>query len=132
MRRHGGDWAGQSGGIISNWLLQLTIFLLVLGFVGYEAIATAVAAVSVQDTAREVAVSGAEGYRGGGMQLSAARTAASRAAAERDVELLDVAVRSDVLVVTVQNQARTLLIHKIGPLRGATVRTATSQVRWHG
>lgn len=132
MRRDGGVWAGQSGGIISHWLLQLTIFLLVLGFVGYEAIATAVAAVGVQDAAQEVATTGAEGYRDSGMQLSAARMAASRAAAERGVELLDVSVQSDALVVTVREQARTLLIHKIGPLRKTTVRTATSQARLHG
>lgn len=132
MRRDGGAGARQSGGIISEWLLQLTIFLLALGFVGYEAVATAVAAIGVQDAAHEVAVASAEGYRDSGMQLSGARAAASRAAAQRGVEFLDVSVQPDVLLVTVRQQARTLLIHKIGPLRGATSRTATSQVRWHG
>jgi Flp pilus assembly protein TadG len=124
-----GKIAGEAGGIVTGWLLRIVVVLLVLAAGVFEAGAVAVNTITVDDAAREVARVAALTYSGD-RDLDAAFDAGTQAARERGVRLREVEVDGDRLSVTVESSAPTLLIHRLEPLAGFTVREATRTLDW--
>lgn len=119
----------ETGGIISNWLAQLLVIMAIVGLIGYEAVAVAVAAVSLEDEARQVAKVAADAY-GSQQRIEDASAAADTAAEQLDVALLDVSPDGDHIRVTVRGQAGTLFLHRIGAFEDWTRPTATGRSNW--
>lgn len=120
---------GDAGDIITGWLLQLLVTMAVLGFVGYEVLSVGITAVTLEDTAREVAVVGRDAYRGD-QDLAVATRAARQAADDRAIGLESLSVDGDDVVVVVEKQARTLVAHRIGFLSDVTSLSATGRAAW--
>lgn len=114
--------AGQSGG---TWV-QLVAVLVVIGLLVFEGVAIAVANVTADDTAREVARAVRAEYRGGG-DLDAASAIAEDIAAQRGTTFVSLEEDGDELVVTLSRPARTLVAHRIGALDDVTTATVTSR-----
>jgi hypothetical protein len=111
-------------GEISSWLTQLLIVLVVVGIVIYEAVALAFATVQVDDVAREVARAARDEYRTE-QSLARASARAEETAREQEASVVDVDTDGTVLRVTVTRPARTLVVHRIGPLADRLTPTAT-------
>ena len=124
--RHGAD---ESGGIISSWLIQLLIFLAVLSFIAYEGISVLVTNVSLDDTAREVARATRDEYRVA-RSIEVATDTAVEVAAVHDARVLEVTEEDGDLVVELQRDAPTLVIHRIGPLQHLAKVTTSARVAW--
>lgn len=114
-------------GDISNWLTQLLVVLAVVGLVIYEVVAVGVTTVSVDDAAREVARAARDTYRSE-ESLEGATETAEAVAGLRDATVTSVEVEGEELSVTLEKQAGTLVMHRIGPLEGVTTRSSTTQV----
>lgn len=121
--------ADESGGIISSWLIQLLVFLAVLSLVAYEVISVLVTSVSLDDTAREVARATRDEYRVA-RSIEVATATAVEVAAVRDARVLEVTEEDNDLVVRLQRDAPTLVIHRIGPLQDLTKVTTSARVAW--
>jgi hypothetical protein len=121
--------AGQEGGIVTGWLLQLVVVMAVIAFVGFETISIAITTISLDDAAREVAGEARDAYRSGN-ELRRAEEAAADAADELEVELVSVEIEGDDLFATVRDEASTLLVHRIGALDTVTRPTARGRARW--
>jgi hypothetical protein len=121
------DRHGELGGALGSWLVQLLVVLAVLGLLGYEAVAVGVTAFRVDDASRQVAREARDAYRSSNGSLQTATTAAAEAAVVHDASLVDVAQDGEELVVTLQRQAPTLFVHRIGPLGEVTERSATAR-----
>lgn len=124
--RRGGD---ESGGIITGWLIQLLIFLAVLSFVAYEAISVVVTNVSLDDTAREVARATRDEYRVA-RSIEVATATAVEVAAVRDARVLEVTEEDGDLIVELQRDAPTFVIHRIEPLQNLAKVTTSARVAW--
>lgn len=120
---------GELGGIISGWLLQLLVFLAALSFVGYEVISVVVTNVSLDDTAREVARSARDEYRVS-RSIDAATESATAIAALRDARVLGVVDDGDDLLVELERDAPTLVIHRIGVLQDLAKVNTSARVTW--
>ena len=119
----------EGGGIITGWLLQLGLILAVISLLVYEVVAIGVAAVGVDDTAREVARIARDAYRTDRAVTAAHQTAAA-AVDDPNTGIVSLEEVDGDLVVTLHRQARTLLVHRIGPLEDLATATATRRVRW--
>lgn len=119
---------GERGDIIAGWLLRMLVTLAVIAFVAYEIIAVGVAAVRADDAAREVARAARDAYRVE-QSLDRAEAVAEEVARERDATLVAVDEEGDVLSVTVEQRAATLVIHRVGPLEDRVTPAATSRIR---
>lgn len=123
---------GQGGGIITGWLLRLTIGLILLGLVFFEAGAVVVARVGVDGTAQTAAREAALVY-GGGRNAELARAEAEKAAVQGGAKLVEFTIAQDgqEITVTLERKAKTFVIQKIGPLKKfSTVRASdTAKVR---
>lgn len=115
---------GERGDIISRWLLQMLATMAVFALVAYEIIAVGVAAVQVDDIAREVARATRDAYRVE-QSLDQAEATADAAARDRDATLVAVEQDGDRLSVTVERRAATLLVHRLGPLEDRVTPAAT-------
>ena len=118
---------GDRGGIITGWLLQLLAILAVIAVIAYEGLAIGVTAVSAEDNAREFARAARDAYRTGDMV--AATEGAEEVSRTHGVEVVAVEVDGDSLVATIDKQARTLLVHRIGPLEDLSTQRATARAR---
>ena len=125
----GGRGADESGGIISSWLIQLLIFLAVLSFIAYEGISVLVTNVSLDDTAREVARATRDEYRVA-RSIEVATPTAVEVAAVRDARVLEVTEEDGDLIVELQRDAPTLVIHRTGPLQNLAKVTTSARVAW--
>lgn len=121
-------WRGQQGAASGSWLVQMVVVLGVLGLIGYEAISVGLTSLSVDDASREVARAAAGTYRDAGASLDATATAAAEAARVHDATVTEVAVDGEELTVTLERQAPTLLLQRIGPLADLATREASSRV----
>jgi hypothetical protein len=121
--------ADDSGDIISSWLFQLLIFLAVLSFVAYEAIAVVVTHVGLDDTAREVARAARDEYRVN-RSTEVATATAVEVASPRGARVVEVTEDGDDLIVELGRDAPTLVIHRIGPLESLTKVTTSARVAW--
>jgi hypothetical protein len=119
----------ETGGIVTGWLFQLVLVMLVVGVVIHEAVAVTATSFQVDTDAQEVAEAAAGAY-GSPTDLPAATLAAEQIAARRGVEVVDVAQLDQQVVVRVSKSAKTLLLHRIGPLADLTTATATARSRW--
>lgn len=119
----------ETGGIITGWLAQLLVIMAIVGLVGYEVVAVAVAAVTLEDEAREVAKVAADAY-GSEQRIEDASAAAGEAGTTLGVEVLEVTLDGDHVRVTVRGQAGTLLLHRLGALEDLTRPTATGRSNW--
>jgi hypothetical protein len=107
--------------------VKVVLFVSVLSFVIFEAVATEIDARTAEGSAQDVARASAVAYLDAN-RFAAAEEAALGAADEREVELIDPIVDGEEVVATVRAQARTLLIRGIGPVDDVTVREATRTV----
>lgn len=119
----------QSGEIITGWLLKLVLVVAVLGFIAYEGLSVVVTTVSLDDNAREVARAARDAYRIDGSVENAAEQA-QQVADLHGAELVTLEEDGEDLVLTLQRQAPTLVIHRIGPLEDLTMVTVTTRVGW--
>jgi hypothetical protein len=126
-QRTPGGQVGEQGDIISRWLLQMLVTMAVFAFVAYEAIAVGVAAVRVDDIAREVARATRDAYRVE-QSLDRAQAAADDHAQRLDATLIALEDDGGELSVTVEKRARTLVVHRIGPLEDLVTPAATRRV----
>lgn len=116
-------------GIVAGWLVQLVALVAVVGLIGFETIAITIAAINLDDDAREVAQAAAQAY-GAREEVSAATQAAAAAAREAEVTLEDVSVRGGNLQVEVSQLAGTLVVHRIGPLEELARTSASGRAAW--
>ena len=119
----------ETGGIITDWLLQVVIFLAIVGLVGFEAITIAVTSVNLQDDAQDVARTAARTYKSA-RRLPPAREAAEELAEQREVTLVDVTEEDGVVTVTIIKQADTLVVHNIGLFDDLVEADAEASARW--
>lgn len=124
-----GRLGGESGDIVTGWLLRLVVFMAILAFIGYEVIVVGLNYVSAEDAAQEVARAARSSYRETQDQ-DLAEEAALREAEFRDVELVTFEVEEEHISATVSRTADTLVAGDLGFLDGVTARTATSRIRW--
>lgn len=119
----------ERGDIISSWLLQLVVFMAVVGFVGFEFLSMATTALTLDGQADQIANVAADAYADR-QDLDDTMEAAQVAADERDVELIDITVDDDVVFVTIRGTADTLVSHRIGPLERFTHPSVTRREKW--
>ena len=119
----------ETGGIITGWLIRVVIFIAVLAFIGYEAIAMAITAVQLDGSARDVARAAATAYADDQLP-DAATAAAQQQAAAKGVEHVSLEIDGDDIVVVVTDAAPTVIVHEIGFLEGWTTPTASARQRW--
>lgn len=124
-----GPAGAEDGGIVTGWLLQLVLILAVVSLVVYEIVAIAVVHVSLDDTSREIARVTRDAYRDG-RSLVAAQDAAEDALEEERAEVMAVDEVDGELVITMSERARTLLLHRVPPLRDLATATTTRRVEW--
>lgn len=123
MDAHGADRTGQRGEI-SNWLVQMLVVLAIVGLVVYEAVALGFTAVQVDELAREVARVARDEYRAE-ESLTRARTVAEETAGDEEATVTRFDADEDSLSVTIEKQANTLVVHRIGPLADRLTPSAT-------
>lgn len=125
MRLHDED-----GGIISGWLVQLVVIVAVVAFIGFEGISIAVAHLSLDEDARQVAVAARSAY-GGARDMEDAVEAGRTAAEGLGIEVLGVIEVEEPpeVVFDLQKQASTLVIHRVGFLEGMTEARTSRRVQ---
>jgi hypothetical protein len=119
----------ERGGIITGWLVQMLAILAVIGLIVYEVVSIMVTSVTADDSAREVARAARDAYRVE-QSIEQAEQSALEVAETRDVAVTSVGEDDGFLVVEVERQAPTLLVHRIGPLEELATTNAQSRVRW--
>jgi len=115
-------WRQQDGDIISRWLVQLVLVMVVVAFVGYEAVSIAVTHLSLDEDARQVAAATRTAYRDG-RDIDEAAEAGLASAAEQGIEVSDVFPAEDgsTLTYELEKQASTLALHRFDRLEGITI-----------
>jgi len=122
----------EHGGIISSWLVQLIAIMAVLAFIGYEGVSIAVAHLTLDEDAREVAAAARSAY-GGARDVDDAIEAGQATAEEQGIEVLGVIEVEEPLEVVfdLEKQAGTLVVHRIGFLEGMTYARTSRRVQLH-
>lgn len=120
---------GEGGSASGSWLVQALVVLAVLGLLGYEAASIGLTSLSVDDGSRQVARAARDAYRAAGGSIDAAADEAAEAARIHGAMVTDVAVDVDeeVLTVTLERRAPTVVIHRVGPLADLGRREATGR-----
>ena len=119
----------ERGGIVTGWLVQMLAILAVIGLIVYEVVSIMVSNVSADDSAREVARAARDAYRVE-QSIEAAEVRAEEIATTRDVAVTSLGEEDGYLIVEVERQAPTLLVHRIGPIEDLATTSAESRVRW--
>jgi apolipoprotein N-acyltransferase len=117
------------GDIITGWLLQLLAILAVISLVVYEVVAIGVAAVSVDEDARDAARVAAVSYRTD-RSLPLARETADAAVTSEHTDVVSLTESNGELVITMSRRARTLLVHRVAALQDLATASTTRRVRW--
>lgn len=120
---------GERGDIISGWLVQLLVFMAVVGLLGYEVLSLAITSLTLDGDAEQVADVASDAY-GRDENDRASRDAATAEAETRGAELVDLVVDGDWVEVTVVKDAPTLVVHRIPGLDGLGDVAATRRSRW--
>jgi len=123
-------WGSEVGEVITSWLLRLVMIMAVLGLVVHEIVAVVVNRVVLDDSVRVVALSSADTYRET-RSLDRAIRSAQESAREEETRLVDLNEADGEVIVTLERAARTVLVHRLGPLRDLAVSTGTGRVRWN-
>lgn len=119
----------ERGEIITGWLLRILLTVAVLGLVIYEVLAVVVSTVALDDNAREVARAARDAYRVE-QSVDDATEVAQEVADLHDADVTALEEDGEDLVITLDQQAPTLLVHRIGPLEDLTRVTVTRRVAW--
>jgi len=116
----------ERGDIVIGWLLKLVISLAIVGLVAFEGGAIVVARVQADGTANDVANEAAIVYARGA-NAEAAEKAAEAEAAHAGVTLVrfDVAPDGRSISVTVEKDAKTLVLQRISATRSWTEARST-------
>ncbi len=122
-RARGSRWASQVGGA----LVQTVVVLLVLAVAGYELIAIGVTSFAVDDASRQVARAARDAYRSSDGSLDATAQAAVTAAETHRSQVTDVSIDGEVLTVTLNRRATTLLVHRFAATEQLGAREATGR-----
>ncbi|GAB4064104.1 hypothetical protein GCM10028777_09370 [Angustibacter speluncae] len=117
------------GGIITGWLIKVTVVLGVAGLVLFDAVSIGSTAMGVSDTAGAAARDAAEAVEAGGdtrLAYPAAVTTAVEQNALNEVDPADVRIATDgSATVTVARTAPTLVVARIPWIAGWAHRSAT-------
>jgi hypothetical protein len=119
----------ECGGIIGGWLLQLVVILGLIGLLLFEVLSVVVATVSLDDVAREVARATRDEYRVE-RSIDVATATAESIATSRDARVTGVDVEDDELVIVLERDAPTLLVHRIGPFQELATPTTSARIAW--
>jgi hypothetical protein len=126
----GAEDRGDSGGIVTSWLLKVVLSLLLLGMVAFEAGAIVIARIGVDGTAQTAATEAAFSYARN-QDLQRAETEAADKARQGGATLVAFAVSEDgeTVTVTLERTARTMIVHRISSLERFSRVTATARAR---
>ena len=119
----------ECGGIIGGWLLQMVVVLGVIGLLLFEVLSVVVATVSLDDVAREVARATRDEYRVE-RSIDVATATAESIASSRDARITGVVLEDDELVIGLERDAPTLLVHRIGPLQELATPNTSARIAW--
>lgn len=119
----------ETGGIVSSWLIQLTVIMAIVAVLGYEVISISLTALNLDDQAREVALEAREAYRDT-RDIRAVEDRAEAAAESRDTQVVEVEVDDTNVYVRITSMADTLFVHRISALDNVTSPTARGRARW--
>lgn len=116
----------ERGDIISGWLMQLLLFMAVVGLFGYELLSIAITSLTLDGDVEQVADAAADAY-GSTEDVDAALEAARAEAERRNTSVVDLTVdeQAQVVVVTVVKETPTLFVHRIPGLEGTKDVAAT-------
>jgi hypothetical protein len=118
----------QRGDIVIGWILKLIVSLAIVGVAAFEGGAVVVAHVgadtAANEASREAALEYAHSHDVDAAEVAAAESAKTSGAS---VVAFEVDVSSDVLIVTIEKKARTLLLQRIGATRSWSVARATAR-----
>lgn len=120
---------GESGDVITSWLVQILVILAVIGFLAYEILSVAITNVSLDDNAREVARAARDAYRGD-QSIDETTATAEEVAATHGVTVVGVAVDGDEIVIDLEKRAPTLVVHRLGPLEDLATATTSRRIAW--
>jgi hypothetical protein len=113
---------GERGDIVVGWLLKLLVSIAIVGLVAFEAGAIVVTHVTAESAANEAATEAAFVVGRGG-RIQDAEDAARAEAAKQGVTLIAFSVTPDreLVTLTIEKKARTLLLHRLSWTRSWTV-----------
>ena len=121
---------GDTGSIVLGWLTRLTVVLALVGLVAFDAISLVVAKYTAADRATTAARAGSEACESSQGDVQKAYDAAVAVALEFgdtiDTEGFS-CLRGGAVALTYRHEAATLLVEKIGPIKGWTDQTATGE-----
>lgn len=109
----------QAGGIVVGWLTKLVIGLSLVGVVGYDVAALAIARFNADDQAREAARSASQEYRSSrNVQNAYDAAVASLQDSGATIDTGDFEVAQDgTVALTLRTRAETVVVEKVGPLK---------------
>jgi hypothetical protein len=121
---------GDRGDIVLGWLTKLVVILGALGIVGFDGVALAQSRFQAADRATTAASAAASDYATS-RDLQKAYEAAYATTVDGDtIEAKTFTVGTDGKVtLRLHHEATTLLLHKIGPLRGWADAVGTGEAR---
>jgi len=124
---HGAD--PECGGIVGGWLLQMLVIVGLIGLVLFEVLSVVVATASLDDVAREVARATRDEYRVN-RSIDAATATAESIASSRDARVTDVVTDDDDLIIGLERDSPTLLVHRVGPLQELATPSTSARITW--
>jgi len=106
--------AGERGGIVTGWLMQIVVFVLFLGVAGHEILAPLIGSLAMEDAAKRVVRAAGDELEQGGREADAIELA--EAVAEREnvtIAELTIEGRDPIEIhVVITREPETWLIHK--------------------
>jgi hypothetical protein len=114
------------GHIVINWLIKVSLVIIVVFLIGFEVVGVVVARGTAQDTAREAAQEAGFRFRDT-RNFRQAEDEARRYVEKEGVQFISLAVneQANTSTVSVRKTATTLFIKNIGPLKKYTLVEAT-------
>ena len=119
---------GDRGDIITGWLAQLLVVMAVVGLVGYELLAVAIPALTLDGDAKDVAEAAANAYESTSSEARALEAAEAEAEGH-NADVVGLVVVEDAVEVTVSRATATLFIHRIPGLEGTADVAVTTRAR---
>lgn len=124
--------SGDRGDVILGWFTKIAIILAIVGVIGFEATSIAVAHVQTQDLAKSAARAGSKEWQRSRDVQQAYQAAEAVALGDGGTiapEEFVIAEDSSV-TVTVQKEANTLVLYRIGPAKDWTIIREKAQARF--
>jgi hypothetical protein len=115
-----------AGHIVINWLVKVSLVIIVVFLIGFEVVGVVVARGTAQDTAREAAQEAGFRFRDT-RDFRLAEDEARRYVDKEGAQFISLAVndQANTSTVSVRKTATTLFIQNIGPLKKYTLAEAT-------